>query len=99
MKRMTINDVDFEIKKKGSITFYSKDLFRELTDCYNRPSDRKKAIWNEWKKFFNELESFSDGCFVNSYNCMMFTIGNVVRVNGIMYNILITPAHNYIAEV
>lgn len=47
MKRMSINDVEFEVKKKDSITFYSRDLFRELTDCYNRPSDRKKAIWNE----------------------------------------------------
>lgn len=40
-KTITLNGVQFEVKKKGSITFYTKDLFRELTDCYNRPSDRK----------------------------------------------------------
>lgn len=96
MKRMTINNVDFEVKKKGSITLYNKG---ELTDCYNRPSDRKKAIWNEWKKFFSELESFSNGCFVNSYNSNVFTIGNVVSIKGIKCNILITLSHNYIAEV
>ena len=69
MKRMTINDVVFEVKEKGSIRFYQRDYFRELTDCYKRPSDRKKAIWNKWKKFFNEFYSLTDGCFVNSYNC------------------------------
>lgn len=65
MKRITINGVEFEVKKKGSIKLYNNG---DLMDCYNKASDRKKAIWNEWKKFFSELESFSNGCFVNSYN-------------------------------
>ena len=99
MKKMIINGVEFEVKKKGSITFYTRNLYRELTDCYNRPSDRKKAIWEYWKKFFIEVESCSGGCFVNSYNCNIFTIGNVIQVGGMVYSILITPTHNYIAEV
>lgn len=98
MKKMIINGVKFKVKKSGSITFYQSYFFRDLTDCYKKPSDEKKAIWNKWKKFFNELESFSDGCFVNSYCDQFFTIGNVVRINGIIYNVLITPTHNYIAE-
>lgn len=98
-KTMEINGVNFEVKKKGSITFYVKNLFRNLTDCYTRPSDRKKAIWREWREFFTELDSYTGGCFVNSYNCNVFTIGNTIRFNGTLYNVLITPTHNYIAEV
>lgn len=100
MKRMTINDVEFEVMKKGSISFCSDYMCRTLDDCYAKPSDIKKAIWKEWCDFFRPFYlNFAKGVFVNSYNRMIFTIGAQILYNGVMYNILITPTHNYISEI
>ena len=100
MKRMSINGVEFEVKKKGSISFYNECMCRTLDDCYAKPSDIKKAIWKEWCEFFRPFYSnFAIGCFVNSYNCMVYTIGAQIEVDNVHYNVLITPVHNYIAEV
>lgn len=97
---MEIDGLVFELKKKGSIVFFMKSFNRTLFDCYKTPSFRKQNIWNYWNRMLEPyMSELCCGCFVNSYNSNFFTIGGCIKVNNVYYNILITPAHNYISEI
>ena len=103
MKTITLNGITFEVSKKAldiSIVCYAG---RNLYDCYNNPSNKKIAIWNDWNMYFceltNPLRSMSKVVthpFVNSYNNNFFTIGCQFELYGTYYTVKITPTHNYI---
>lgn len=103
MMSIRLNGVDFEISRKALDIDYNRYIGRNLDGCYDKPSQIKRDIWNEWNKFFYELTNPSHeislhvACpFVNSYNTNVFTIGCVFELNGVSYSVKITPNHNYI---
>ena len=66
---------------------------RDIYDCYERPSQHKVAIFNEWRNWFVANNGY---CTVSSYNCMMFTIaGYVTDINtNERYYCYITKSYN-----
>ena len=69
----TVNGVKFEIKK--AIENPRMSIRKRLDTCYEKPSEAKKEIYEWWLRFaissFDELDNFG----IESYNCMMFTLG------------------------
>lgn len=68
-----INGKKFEIMKainKPTFRFRSR-----LDSCYDRPSDVKKEIYEDWEYYVRH--SFDDFCDfgIESYNVFMFTLG------------------------
>ena len=77
-KYIELNNETFEVKKvKGKLR---PIRLRDLSDCYNKPSNLKMSIYNDWINWLMELNATStDMNFhpmsVLSYNCMTFTLG------------------------
>lgn len=71
-----LNNVTFEVKKvKGEL--HPIKQVRTLSDCYARPSDAKKAIYNNWFNWYLTVESSEYqivNMTINSFNVHMFTI-------------------------
>lgn len=71
-----LNNVTFEVKKvKGELRPMKEA--RTLADCYARPSDIKKDIWDEWFNWYLTVDRAEYQIFnmtIYSYNVIMFTI-------------------------
>ena len=101
MKTITINGVTFEQKK--SINSNEKLIYngRNLYDCYNKPSYRKQAIYEDWEKWYYQFD-YDDRLgriTIYSYNTNMFTLIMAIKYNNKCYHLYITPAYNYIMEI
>lgn len=75
-KYVELNNETFEVKKvKGEL--YPMKEVRTLEDCYARPSDAKKAIYNDWFNWYLTVDSplyEIVNMSIQSYNVNMFTI-------------------------
>lgn len=54
--------------------------YKTLADCYKKPTDIKRSIWNKWVEWIVQLDRNAIGmCFgsltVVSYNSTVFTLG------------------------
>lgn len=73
-----LNNETFEVKKvKGKL---HPLRLRDLLDCYNRPSNLKMSIYNNWVNWLMKLNGISTDMHFNpmtvvSYNSMVFTLG------------------------
>ena len=77
-----LNHECFEVKKvKGEL--HPIEKMRSLEDCYEKPSQAKREIYNYWLKWYltvsakmslDNLESGLRHFTIDSYNCMMFTL-------------------------
>ena len=91
-----INGNAFEVVKKEESIYYAGN---SLYDCYCRPSQRKVAIFEEWKNDFY-TERFNNGgildfnMWVSSYNSNIFTLAGNFRTEQHNYNFKITPSRN-----
>ena len=69
----TVNGVRFEIKKP--IENPRMSIRKRLDTCYQKPSEVKQEIYDLWLRFvissFDDVDNFG----IESYNCMMFTLG------------------------
>ena len=77
MKRyIELNNVTFKVRHFKGELHPIKEV-RTLTDCYARPSEVKKEIYNQWFNWYLTVDS-PDYEIVNmtiqSYNAHMFTI-------------------------
>lgn len=91
----TINGVKFEIGTPVQEGHWSD---RTVYDCYDRPSDAKRAIWEDWANYI--LDTFRTVRFgVESYNGFQFTISGVVEWEGQQYQLYITKCHNIIRPI
>lgn len=77
MKRyIELNNVTFKVRHfKGEL--YPMKEVRTLDDCYAKPSDIKKAIWNDWFDWYLSTDSADYQIVkmtIQSYNTCMFTI-------------------------
>ena len=73
-----LNNETFEVKKVKSKLCPLR--LRELADCYAKPSDLKKSIYEKWVNWLMKLNDISTDMHFNpmtviSYNTMMFTLG------------------------
>ena len=87
--------IDFEVNMVDYLTSYEvgkRRKTRGLYDCYSRPSDTKIEIWEQWKRWFFDMDSYD--VWVESYNTNFFTIAGTIEWKGGKYFIYITPAHN-----
>ena len=74
-KYIELNNEIFEVKKsKGEL--HPVTQVRSLDDCYTKPSNAKRSIYDYWFEWYNEennnyiLKHFS----IDSYNFQMFTL-------------------------
>ena len=77
MKRyIELNNETFEVKKVKGELHPMKEI-RTLADCYARPSEAKKYIYNQWFNWYLDVDSplyEIVNMTVQSYNVNMFTI-------------------------
>ena len=98
-----INGVTFEAKH-GERLYHIPELrgATRLDEVYGRYSCTKKAVYDEWNKFFNEMND-ADYCsfIISSHNIFTFTLQMVIYdEQGKQYWFLyITPAHNYAVKL
>lgn len=77
MKRyVELNNEVFEVKKaKGEL--HPIMGVRTLTDCYSRPSEAKKNIYNYWLNWYLSVENTDYRIIsmtIKAYNAQMFTL-------------------------
>ena len=95
-KQLNIHGINFELEH--SINCVPRISTRNLDECYERPSDTKKAIWNEWVHWFvYDCETTYFG--VASYSSNFFSIEGVIEFEGKSYYLRITKAHNRACEI
>ncbi len=97
-KNIMINNETFNIK--GIIR--AQDLkglkFDKLESCYNRPSQAKISIYNIWYNTISNNSNILD-FGVGSYNCNVFTINSIIKLQNKKYYLHITPTKNECYEV
>ena len=97
---LTINEEEFELFKADageSINFNGTGAaYDEIESVYGRPSASKVGIWHSWCDWCYELNKNGNPCelWIESHNCMMFSIGGKVQYGGHVYRLWITRDHN-----
>lgn len=98
-KTMIVNDIPFTVKKPIGQIPLNEYYNRDLMECYERPSSRKKAIWESWLKWASELSGICQ-LGVLSYNVNFFTISGRWRTeDGKTYVLYISKTRQEIYEV
>ena len=98
-----INGVTFEAKH-GQRIHHIPELVgaTRLDEVYGRYSYAKKAVYNEWNKFYNEMND-ADYCefIISSYNIFSFTLKMIVydKECNQYWFLYITRAHNYAVKI
>ena len=88
---LEINGIAFELDNK--VTMHNPIVFyKSVYDVYGRCSDTKKAIWEDWCKWFIQVNCHMYG--VTSHNSNFFSIGAVVTYGSEEYYLEITAHHN-----
>ena len=104
-KEVEVNGVMFEninpYSKKGLsvVSDIEKHELVDLFDIYDRPSNTKIDIYEDWKKWFLEI----DTCIIN-FGCLRgsshtFSIGAFFVYNDCAHWCYITKSHNYVVRV
>lgn len=98
-KYTEINGEQFEvIRSKKTDDFFhwhiSHEIAHTLEECYSRPSDAKRAIFEEWREWAVDSWPVVYQFGITSYNTFMFTLGALYDGELGDGYIQITPAHN-----
>ena len=98
-----INGRYFEAKH-GERIYHIPNLVgaTRLEDCYRSCSITKKAVYDEWNEFYNEMNDADNCSFkISSYNPMIFTLQMVIYDEEAKqyWFLRITPAHNYAVKI
>lgn len=93
-----LNGIGFELDMKNPATYETIGGYGDISEAYERPSERKIGIYNNWWFWFRQNNG---NCAVASKNCNFFTISGYVTDSetGKLYNCYITPSHNYCYEI
>ena len=94
-EKIVINGVKFE-KVGGNIHNINTNL-KNLYQCYDRPSQAKVGIYNEWVDYARKVDASKWG--IATYNANVFTFDFCFKYESKKYYAHITPCHNYIVEV
>lgn len=91
-----INSERFTIE---NATFSYNPTFKTLDMCYEKPSTTKMAIYEDWCDWFRSIGCDWDKFGVVSHNCMQFSMGGFIDLNGITYYAYITKSYNRLYKV
>ena len=101
-KYININGEQFQVIKprKNKPTLENPYFMRTLLDCYEKPSHRKRGIYNAWYEWYRTDDRLSE-FGITSYNTYSFSLRCVFHdeeqnVHGL---VSITPANNIIYVV
>ena len=108
MAYLSLKRANYEVIKKGtkkaehlynsykwSMNYYGR---RNLYYCYDRPSQAKIRAYEYCIGMLADFEGCK-GYTVIGYNCMQFSFGSFVWLEGKMYLMYITKSHNYLVEL
>lgn len=96
-ERITIDGELFIIE--NATTTNTNDNFKSLYQCYDHPSFAKIGIYDDWYDWFAKNGSRNYDHGVESYNCMQFTYGGFIEIDGILYRAHITKSYNRLYKV
>lgn len=103
-RTLELNGINFEVVNSETNTglWIQSDVefseFKTIYELYDRPSITKISIYNEWVKWFNELDGgVTFGCIRG--NCNFFSIGGLVRRDNELLYLFITKGHNRVVSV
>ena len=99
MKRWYDMEVDgemFRVDTKATATAPTRAGIRTVDDCYGRPSQYKRAIFEDWQRWFIAHDGW---CSVASYNCTMFTLEGVLKVGDQLYRAYITKTRQELTPI
>ena len=99
LKVMNIGNEDFTLKNK---ILNQNDIYwcsyNDIYECYSRPSNEKVNIYNYWRDLiYNNCEVVNYG--IRGYNCNMFSLNAIVRIEEEYYYIYITKTKNEIYKI
>ena len=100
-EKIIINGVIFTIKNNLEV---GDAIAWDIEDAYERPSYRKRKIWDEWVKWADEIHELNDptatACVkIIGKNTCMFTIGGAVHIDDNNYIFKITKENQYIRQI
>ena len=96
-KHLTLGEIEFRQCKpihRDEITVKETTLY----DCYGRYSERKREIWEWWKRNIYGIDP-SAMVWVSSHNCNFFTIQAIIQVTDKLYFLEITSTRNDIHAI
>ena len=98
-----INGVTFEAKH-GERVYHIPELkgATRLNEVYGRYSHAKERVYDDWNKFYNEVNNADHCSFkISSHNCMIITLQMVIydEHENQYWFLYITPAHNYAVKI
>ena len=93
---MMLGNETFNLKKFVKSEDIEGLRYDSIFTCYARPSYIKVNIYNH---YYDVLRDNTDEIIkygVGGYNCFMFTINAIVKINGVKYYVYITKTRNEI---
>ena len=97
-ERITINGETFTIEN-STVLYGTRNNFKSLDMCYERPSKAKECIYDYWYEWFKNMGSYNFEHGITGYNCMQFTYGGYVWINDKFYYAHITKCYNRLYPV
>lgn len=98
MKNIELNGITFEMQK-GLVVFHPEYL-KSLTTCYDKPSGRKQAIYDDLRRKAHLDFGTPIGAWgVQSHNTYFITFGFYFEWLGHTWYAEITPKHNRLYKV
>lgn len=88
--------------------------YADIYDAYQKPSEAKVYIWNEWVQWARDVNTFDDtyevhDLRISSANCFMFTVCAIIRefaeddsgnrLTVATYIMRVTKNHNYLYKL
>ena len=100
MKKITIKIGNDEYVYKGEISldYANNNYFKDVYNCYDRPSKAKLDIYKEW---FNELNTYTivKRYGIKSYNAHLIILNAIVKFKDKLYYLIIRKSGNEIYEI
>ena len=75
--------------------------YMDLSECYAKPSWKKRDIFDDWRLWFNDVSANKDcECFgIHACTCNFFSLIMQFEYNNHIYRCWVTYKNNWIEEV
>lgn len=106
MRKIELNGIEFEMQKR--MVVFHPEYLKSLTTCYDKPSARKRAIYEDWRRTAETdfgvpagaSGAYGTGAFgIQSHNIYWIVIGFYFEWLGHTWYAEITPRHNRLYKV
>lgn len=96
---MKLGEEEFKIKGVINKEDLKNKTFKGIYQCYDRPSKTKINIFLEWVSKIYDIDNNFLKFGIDSYNCNMFTLHSILKIDNKKYYIHITKTRQEIYEV